>query len=75
MQYRTEFLNSIDHPDLPPHQLELKKNAIVMLMRNIDVKEGLCNGTRLQVVDIEHNEIRAKVLTGIFHFLYSVHTF
>ena len=35
-----------------------------MLLRNIDQTNGLCNGTRLQVIDLKKNVICAIVLTG-----------
>ncbi|XP_016164017.1 uncharacterized protein LOC107606469 [Arachis ipaensis] len=34
---------------LPPHKLVVKVGAPVMLLRNIDQTNGLCNGTRMQV--------------------------
>lgn len=34
---------------LPPHLLKLKVGAQVVLLRNINVAEGLCNGTRLTI--------------------------
>jgi hypothetical protein len=33
----------------PPHELKLKKNANVMLLRNLNIKRGLSNGTRMRV--------------------------
>ena len=47
--YPTEFLNSISMGGLPPHNLELKKGAPIMLLRNINPSAGLANGTRLIV--------------------------
>ncbi|KAK6026600.1 hypothetical protein OSTOST_07419 [Ostertagia ostertagi] len=44
-----EYLNSLTPTGMPPHELHLKKGAIVMLLRNLDVANGLCNGTRLKV--------------------------
>ena len=44
-----EVLNTFDVPGLPTHELHLKENMPVMLMRNMDRKRKLCNGTRLIV--------------------------
>jgi len=35
-----------------------------MLLRNTDQANGLCNGTRLQVIHLGKNVIGAKVITG-----------
>uniref|UniRef100_A0A0D2ZX74 ATP-dependent DNA helicase n=1 Tax=Brassica oleracea var. oleracea TaxID=109376 RepID=A0A0D2ZX74_BRAOL len=43
-----EFLNSIKCAGVPNHVLKLRKGVPVMLLRNIDQKCGLVNGTRLQ---------------------------
>ena len=42
-----EFLNTLNYPGSLKHELRLKKNMILISMRNINKKEGLCNGTRL----------------------------
>lgn len=44
--FTQDFLNSITISGLPNHTLHLKVGAPVMLLRNIDPKEGLCNDTR-----------------------------
>jgi len=46
------------------HCLKLKVGVPVMLLKNIDKVNGLCNGTRLQVIDLGKNVIGAKVITG-----------
>jgi hypothetical protein len=52
-------------PDgFPPHGLRLKSGAIVVLLRNLDIPMGLCNGTRLQVVSIHNSYLRCRVLKG-----------
>ncbi|XP_066314321.1 uncharacterized protein [Miscanthus floridulus] len=44
--YLLEFLNSLTPNGLPPHVLKLKLRCHVILLRNIDPTNGLCNGTR-----------------------------
>ncbi|KAK9988698.1 hypothetical protein SO802_028937 [Lithocarpus litseifolius] len=62
--YQQDFLNSISPGGLPPHILRLKKGAPIMLLRNIDPKVGLCNGTRLLCHGCFNNVIDAEILTG-----------
>ncbi|KAK9676692.1 hypothetical protein RND81_11G093800 [Saponaria officinalis] len=62
--YSTEFLNTIRCPGLPNHILTLKVGAIVMLLRNIDQANGLCNGTRLVVNNLGDRVIGATVISG-----------
>ena len=50
---------------MPPHQLNLKVNTIVMLLRNLSLKDGLCNGTRLVVRNLRENTLDCEVLTGV----------
>ena len=60
-----ELLNTFNVPGLPPHELKLKKNMPVMLLRNLDPRAGLCNGTRLLVQRvIEGRLLEAKIATG-----------
>ncbi|XP_023634290.1 uncharacterized protein LOC17874552 [Capsella rubella] len=64
MVYSQEFLNSINVSGLPKHELTLKKEAPIMLLRNIDPKGGLCNGTRLIVTQMADHVIEARIVTG-----------
>nr|GEX56179.1 DNA helicase [Tanacetum cinerariifolium] len=49
MLYPVEHLNTLKLLRFPPHQLELKVKAPVMLLRNVNLIGGLCNGTRMIV--------------------------
>ena len=48
-----EILDVIETPSLPPNKLCLKLNAIVMLLRNLNIQNGLVNSTRIQVTYLE----------------------
>ncbi|KAF7821877.1 putative helitron helicase-like domain-containing protein [Senna tora] len=62
--YQQGFLNSISPSGMPPYVLRLKKGVPIMLLRNIDPKAGLCNGTRLICRDFLPNVIDVEILTG-----------
>ena len=62
--YAVELLNSLNPSGSPQHELRLKKGATIMLMRNLDVKQGLCNGTRMQIIDIKQNLLKCKLISG-----------
>ncbi|GMF54593.1 unnamed protein product [Phytophthora fragariaefolia] len=58
--FEPEFLNSVNINGIPPHKLTLKKGGPIMLMRNLNPDLGLCNGTRLRVVELND----AKIMNG-----------
>nr|XP_025679667.1 ATP-dependent DNA helicase PIF1-like [Arachis hypogaea] len=60
----TEFLNQITCSGIPKHALKLKKGVLIILLRNIDQANGLCNGTRLIVQDLGENIIGAEIVSG-----------
>lgn len=62
--YPVEFLNSCCPNGMPPHKLSLKVGSIIILLRNLNTKRGLCNGTRLAVKVLKSNLIIAEVLIG-----------
>jgi ATP-dependent DNA helicase PIF1 len=62
--YPVEYLNSLAFSGLPPHKLRLKLGCIVMLLRNMDFLQGLCNGVRLKVLEIGTRILKCEILTG-----------
>ena len=62
--YPLDFLNSITPNGLPPHELKIKMNYPVILLRNLDPHNGLCNGTRLVVKAFENNAIDCEIVNG-----------
>ena len=55
-----EFLEKIDVPGVPPHQLDLKVGCIVMFIRNVNFDSGIVNGRKgivraisPRIVDVE----------------------
>ncbi|KAF5822849.1 putative DNA helicase [Helianthus annuus] len=62
--YNPEVLNSVKVSGLPNHRLVLKLGVPVMLLRNIDQQNGLCNGTRLQITRLGKRVIEAEILLG-----------
>ena len=61
----TELLNQLSVSGMPEHELRLKPNMVVMLLRNLSPIEGLCNGTRLLVLRVLNGRLlEAKIATG-----------
>ena len=52
IMFPTEFLNSLSLSGMPEHELKLKVDTVVILLRNMDIKAGHCNGTRYLVKHI-----------------------
>ena len=47
LRFNTEYLHTLCPNGFPTHDLRLKRNMPLMLLRNLNPKEGLCNGTKL----------------------------
>ncbi|KAK1394749.1 hypothetical protein POM88_013805 [Heracleum sosnowskyi] len=62
--YLPEYLNSLKFNGMPNHEVQVKVGAPIMLLRNLNPKKGLCNGTRLIVTRCYPFLIEALILTG-----------
>jgi len=49
---------------MPPHRLSLKINQPVMLLRNVNQAEGLCNGTRLIIQELHKHYLKVIMTMG-----------
>ncbi|XP_072062222.1 uncharacterized protein [Arachis hypogaea] len=54
----------INEDGIPQHRLVLKIGVPMMLLRNIDQSNGLCNGTRIQVRRLGDHVIECIILAG-----------
>ncbi|XP_058216366.1 uncharacterized protein LOC131327288 [Rhododendron vialii] len=59
-----DFLNSVTPQGMPTHHLRLKKNSPILLLRNINPSQGLCNGTRLICKEFKTHLIVAQIAVG-----------
>ncbi|KAE8740516.1 hypothetical protein FOCC_FOCC013961 [Frankliniella occidentalis] len=64
LHYPADYLDKLESASLPPHKLHLIPEANVMLIRNLRVGGGLCNGTRLKVLKLHPNLIVCRIMTG-----------
>nr|GEY23100.1 DNA helicase [Tanacetum cinerariifolium] len=62
--YPNEYLNSLKFAGLPPHMLELKVSAPIILLRNLKLIGGLCNETCMIVTQLLPRVIEAWINTG-----------
>lgn len=60
----TEYLNMITPSDMPPHNLRLCVDAIVILLRNINPVAGLCNGSRMIVMELNKYTVKCQLLNA-----------
>ena len=63
VNYPTEFLKSLELSGLPPYNLQLKVESVIIMLRNIN-QPRLCNGTRLAVKKLMNNIIEATIWKG-----------
>ncbi|XP_074298440.1 uncharacterized protein LOC141629319 [Silene latifolia] len=62
--YPTEFINKLCPGGMSPHELVLKVNSPVILLRNLMPASGLCNGTQLICKTFSPNLIGCVIING-----------
>ena len=59
-----EHIHTLLPNGYPPHELKLKLGTIVIVLRNLSSDEGIVNGTRAIVTNLQKNVIQLQILTG-----------
>ena len=62
--YPPEYLNSINCSGLPLAHLALKVGAPVMVLRNLNMSGGVCNGSRGILTRIRNRVLEIRLITG-----------
>ena len=63
-RFNTEYLNTLNSSGLPIHRLYLKPGMPLMLIRNLNPKMGLCNGTKLLFHKVHSNRLLECSIAG-----------
>ena len=66
-QLPAEYLQTLNSAGIPPSHLRLKIGAPVILLRNLNPRNGLCNGTRLTITKLYKALLEAQIIGGQFH--------
>ncbi|KAI7943397.1 hypothetical protein MJO29_013241 [Puccinia striiformis f. sp. tritici] len=61
-----EVLNKLSIPNFPEHELELKLGMPVVVLRNLYIKKGVCNGTRMVLTYVGMGSVEGKLVSGPF---------
>jgi hypothetical protein len=57
LRFNLGFLHSLTPKEFPPNTLMLKLGIPLMLIRNLNPKHGLCNGTRFICYSVISNKV------------------
>ena len=58
-----EYLNTLKPNRFQEHKLDLKPGIPLMLLRNMNPRQGLCNGTRMMFNGLVNNKLlRCKIV-------------
>ncbi|KXN90353.1 hypothetical protein AN958_04386 [Leucoagaricus sp. SymC.cos] len=66
--YPMEYLNSLNVSGLPLAKLVLKVRCPIILLRNLDPSQGLCNRTQMRVLAICSKVLHCKIISGDIRF-------
>ena len=64
LDYPVKYLNEINCSGLPLAKLELKCGCPIMILKNLNPKNGICNGSRGILTKISNRVLEVQLLTG-----------
>ena len=62
--YDAEVLSKINASGIPLHNLALKPGACIILIKNLNISHGHCNGTRNIIMEMTPRVIKAEKLSA-----------
>ena len=60
-----DFLNSLNEPGIPPHELILKVGSICRFTRNFDASRGLTKNTRIIVRKLFRHTVEVETISSV----------
>jgi ATP-dependent DNA helicase PIF1 len=64
LNYPVEHLNNINCSGMPLAKLEVKVGCPIMILRNLDAANGVCNGSRGILTRCRNRVLEVELLTG-----------
>ncbi len=64
-----EVLQSLRPHNVPPAKLKLKLGCPLIVMRNLSIKRGLCNGTRVMLTGIRRRVLQVRLPDGQYEMI------
>jgi hypothetical protein len=64
LNYPMEYLNELNCSGMPPAKLELKVGCPVMILKNLDPSNGVCNGSKGILTQFGRRVLEVRLLTG-----------
>jgi len=59
-----EYLNTLSSSSLPPYELRLRPNCIIILIRNLNINKSLTTAlTLLMIIELGDHLLKCKILT------------
>jgi len=64
LNYPVEYLNEVNWSGMPLAKLQLKVGCPVIILKNLDPGNGVCNGSRVIVTQCRSRVLEVELLTG-----------